>query len=132
MTISSTTTKNSYSGNGSTTAFAYTFFIPTSSDIQVIERSSAGVETVKSEGTGSTNYSISGVGSSSGGTVTMVTAPASGTTLVLRRSTPQTQTTDYVANDPFPAETHESALDKLTIIEQDLHEELDRSFKLSR
>ena len=132
MTISSTTTKNSYSGNGSTTAFAYTFFIPTSSDIQVIERSSAGVETVKSEGTGSTNYSISGVGSSSGGTVTMVTAPASGTTLVLRRSTTQTQTTDYVANDPFPAETHESALDKLTIIAQDLQEEMDRSFKVSR
>jgi len=132
MTISSTTTKNSYSGNGSTTAFSYTFFIPTSSDIQVIERSSAGVETVKSEGTGSTNYSISGVGNSSGGTVTMVTAPASGTTLVLRRSTTQTQTTDYVANDPFPAETHESALDKLTIIAQDLQEEMDRSFKVSR
>ena len=132
MTISSTTTKNSYSGNGSTTAFAYTFFIPTSSDIQVIERSSAGVETVKSEGTGSTNYSISGVGNSSGGTVTMVTAPASGTTLVLRRSTTQTQTTDYVANDPFPAETHEAALDKLTIIAQDLQEEMDRSFKVSR
>ena len=132
MTISSTTTKNSYSGNGSTTAFAYTFFIPTSSDIQVIERSSAGVETVKTEGTGSTNYSISGVGNSSGGTVTMVTAPASGTTLVLRRSTTQTQTTDYVANDPFPAETHEAALDKLTIIAQDLQEEMDRSFKVSR
>ena len=69
MTISSTTTKNSYSGNGSTTAFTYGFYIPTSTDIQVIVRSSTGTETVKSEGTGSTNYSISGVGSSSGGTI---------------------------------------------------------------
>ena len=38
MTISSTTTKNSYSGNGSTTAFTYSFYIPTSSDIEVIDK----------------------------------------------------------------------------------------------
>ena len=36
MTISSTTTKNSYSGNGSATSFNYTFFIPTNTDIEVI------------------------------------------------------------------------------------------------
>jgi hypothetical protein len=132
MTISSTTTKNSYSGNASTTAFAYGFYIPASTDIQVIVRSSTGTETVKSEGTGSTNYSISGVGNASGGTVTFVTAPASGETVVLRRNTAKTQATDYVANDPFPAETHEDALDKLTIIGQDLQEQVDRSLKLSR
>ena len=132
MTISSTTTKNSYSGNNSTTAFNYTFYIPTNTDIQVIVRSSTGTETVKAEGTGSANYSISGVGSSSGGTVTFVTPPASGETVVLRRNTAKTQSTDYVANDPFPAETHEDALDKLTIIGQDLQEQVDRSLKLSR
>jgi len=132
MTISSTTTKNSYSGNGSTTAFAYSFYIPASTDIQVIVRSSTGTETVKAEGTGSTNYAITGVGSASGGNVTFVTAPASGETVVLRRNTAKTQATDYVANDPFPAETHEDALDKLTIIGQDLQEQVDRSLKLSR
>tara|TARA_Y100001970_G_scaffold147358_1_gene180914 strand:+ start:5770 stop:7293 length:1524 start_codon:yes stop_codon:yes gene_type:complete len=132
MTISSTTTKNSYSGNGSTTAFAYSFYIPASTDIQVIVRSSTGTETVKAEGTGSTNYSITGVGSASGGNITFVTAPASGETVVLRRNTAKTQSTDYVANDPFPAETHEDALDKLTIIGQDLQEQIDRSLKLSR
>jgi len=132
MTISSTTTKNSYSGNGSTVAFAYGFFIPASTDIQVIVRSSTGTETVKAEGTGSANYGISGVGSASGGTVTFVTAPTNTETVVLRRSTAKTQATDYVANDPFPAETHESALDKLTIIGQDLQEQVDRSIKLSR
>ena len=120
MTISSTTTKNSYSGNGSATSFNYTFFIPTNTDIEVIIRSSTGTETVKSEGTGSANYSISGVGSSSGGAVTFVTPPTNTETVVLRRNTAKTQATDYVANDPFPAESHESALDKLTIIGQDL------------
>jgi len=132
MTISSTTTKNSYSGNGSATSFNYTFFIPTNTDIEVIIRSSTGTETVKSEGTGSANYSISGVGSSSGGAVTFVTPPTDTETVVLRRNTAKTQATDYVANDPFPAESHESALDKLTIIGQDLQEQVDRSIKLSR
>ena len=132
MTISSTTTKNSYSGNGSTTTFAYGFFIPASTDIQVIVRSANGTETVKSEGTGSTNYAITNVGNANGGNIVFVTAPASGETVVLRRNTAKTQATDYVANDPFPAETHESALDKLTIIGQDLQEQVDRSIKLSR
>ena len=54
MTISSTTVKNSYSGNGSTTAFAYTFKIFANTDLQVIIRSSTGTETVKTL----TNYKI--------------------------------------------------------------------------
>ncbi len=131
MTISSTTLRNSYSGNGSTTAFAYTFPINSTSEITVIERSATGTETVKSEGSGSTNYSIVDNGAS-GGTVTMVTAPAAGTTLVILRNTNLTQETDYVANDPFPAETHEDALDKLTMQVQEAQEELGRSFKVSR
>ena len=131
MTISTTTILNSYSGNGSTTAFAYTFPINTTSEISVIERSATGTETVKSEGTGSTNYGIADNGSA-GGTVTMVTAPASGTTLLIRRNTDFTQETDYVANDPFPAETHEDALDKLQMQTQELEEELNRSLKISR
>ncbi len=131
MTISTTTILNSYSGNGSTTAFAYTFPINTTSEISVIERSATGTETVKSEGTGSTNYGIADNGSA-GGTITMVTAPASGTTLLIRRNTSFTQETDYVANDPFPAETHEDALDKLQMQNQELEEELNRSLKISR
>ena len=47
MTISSTTVKNSYSGDGSTTTFNYTFKIFADSDLQVIIRSAAGTETVK-------------------------------------------------------------------------------------
>ena len=34
-----------------------------------------------------------------------------------------------MANDPFPAETHEDALDKLNMQTQELQEELDRSLK---
>ena len=93
MTISSTTVKNSYSGNGSTTD-AYTFKIFTNTDLQVIIRSSTGTETVK---TLTTHYTVSGVGDASGGNVTFTSGntPASGETVVIRRAVPQTQARLY-------------------------------------
>ena len=128
MTLSTTTVKNSYSGNGSTTAFTYDFAINSTSELVVIIRSSTGTETTKSI---TTHYTVADAGAS-GGTVTMGSAPASGETLVLIRDTSLTQGTDYVANDPFPAETHESALDKLQMQIQEVQEEVDRSLKISR
>ena len=133
MTVSTTSIKNSYSANGSTTAFSYTFKVFASSEIKVIVRTdSTGSESVRAEGSGSTNYAVSGVGDASGGTVTFVTAPASGETVVILRDTALTQATDYQPADPFPAESHEDALDKLTHIVQEVQEEVDRSFKVSR
>jgi len=130
MTVSSTTTKNSYSGDGSTTAFSYTFKIFDEDDITVVLRNnSTGAETTQ---TITTNYTVSGVGNAGGGTVTFVTAPPTGNTVVLLRITPLTQLTDYTPNDPFPAESHETALDKLTHITQELQEEVGRSLKLSQ
>lgn len=129
MTVSSTTTKNSYSGDGSTTTFAYAFKIFADADLTVILRSAAGTETVQ---TLTTNYTVTNAGNASGGNVVFVTAPASGVTVVIRRNMAQTQSTDYTANDPFPAESHEDALDRLTFIAQQQQEEIDRSIKLSR
>lgn len=131
MTVSSTTVKNSYSGNGSTTSFNYTFKIFANSDLQVIIRSSTGTETTK---TITTHYTVSGAGNTNGGSVTFTSGniPANGETVVLRRNVPQTQAIDYIANDPFPAETHEEGLDRATMTTQQVQEELDRSIKLSR
>ena len=129
MTISSTTIKNSYAGNGSTTAFTFSYYIIAEDDLEVLIRSSNGTETLQ---TLTTNYTVTGVQNNSGGTVTMVTAPATGETLVIRRKTSQVQDTDYVANDPFPAETHEAALDKAMLVSQELQEQVDRSIKISR
>ena len=130
MTVSSTTTKVSYNGDNSTTVFAYTFKIFDDDDITVILRTVAtGTESVQTK---TTDYSVSGVGNTNGGNITFVTAPASGVTVVLLRETAQTQTTDYTPNDPFPASSHEDALDKITLTVQDQQEELNRALKLSR
>ena len=131
MTISTTTIKNSYSGNGSTSVFNYTFKITDDDHIQVIIRSSTGSETVKTK---TTHYTVSGVNNSGGGQVTFTSGniPASGETVVLRRSTPQTQGLDLIENDPMPADNLEDAFDKVTLIAQELQEQIDRSIKVSK
>jgi hypothetical protein len=132
MTISSTTVRNSYNGDGSTTTFSYTFKIFANSDLQVIIRNNTtATETVK---TLTTHYTITGAGSASGGSVifTAGNIPASGETVVLRRAVPQTQAIDYIANDPFPAESHEEGLDRAMMTLQQVQEEVTRSIKLSR
>ena len=128
MTVSTTTNKVSYSGTGSQTVFAYAFKIFADGDLDVYIRDTNGTETLQ---TITTNYTVSGAGTDSGGNVTFVTAPGSTDTVVIQRKLALTQGTDYVANDPFPAESHEDALDRLTFITQQIQEEVDRSIKAS-
>ena len=131
MTISSTTVKNSYSGNGTLDTFNYTFKVFADADLQVIIRDASATETVK---TLTTHYTVTGAGSASGGTIVFTSGniPTATETVVIRRASPQTQAIDYIANDPFPAESHEEGLDRSTMAIQQLQEEIDRSIKLSR
>jgi hypothetical protein len=132
MTVSTTIIKNFHNGNASTTNFAYQFRILEDTDLLVIIRTnSTGAETTK---TLSTHYTVAGAGDASGGSITFTVGntPASGETVVIRRNVPQTQAIDYIANDPFPAETHEEGLDRSTMVAQQVAEESNRSIKLSR
>ena len=119
MTLSSTTTEVSYTGDGGTTAFPVTFAFfgtTTAAQLEVIERTIAtGAEATLVNGT---DYTVSG-GNNATGTVTATSAPANTVEWHIRRNTTQTQGTDYVENDPFPAATHENALDRLTMIAQE-------------
>jgi xylose isomerase len=129
MTVSTDLIKVSYSGDDSTTVFAYTFKVFDEDDLVVIIRDANGVETTK---TITTDYTVSGVGNANGGNVTMLTAPASTETLLILREQPITQELDLVPNDPFPADSIEEALDKLVFMMQQQAEELDRCIKLSK
>ncbi len=126
MTVSTTTTKVIYNGDGATTAFPTTFEFFDAADLEVIERVIAtGAETVKAL---TTDYTVSG-GNGSVGTVMAVTAPPSTVQWVIRRKTPLTQQIDYVENDDFPAETHEKGLDLAVMRAQERKEDLDRALK---
>ncbi len=116
MTISTTTRTVTHSGNGVAVNFAYPFKIADQVDLLVYVKSGS-VFVLKSLGA---DYTVSGVGSPSGGTVSFTAAPAVGTGNVrFLRRTALTQLVDYITNDDFPAEIHEAALDKLTMAVQD-------------
>jgi hypothetical protein len=124
MTVSSTTSRNEYNGNGGTDTFAYTFRILDQDHIAVY------VDDVLQ--TLTTDYAVTDVGQSGGGDIEFVVPPTTGTAnVIFLRAVPLTQETDYVENDPFPAESHEDALDKLTMIVQQQQEQIDRSILLS-
>lgn len=63
-----------------------------------------------------------------GGIVTTVEVYSDGK-IVIERSVEQTQETQYIEGDRFPAKTHETALDKLTLMVQDMKNAVGRSLK---
>lgn len=129
MTISSLETRVDYTGDDASTVFAvpFQFFLPT--DLTVIERdSTTGDETILGL---NTDYAVTG-GDNALGTVTTSAPASSGTSLVILRDTLRVQETDYVDYDPFPAESHEQALDRLTMQTQELDREVQRRLALRR
>ena len=130
MTVSTTTNKVIRDGDGSQLTFGYSFKIFADGDLDVYVRTAAGSETLQ---TISTNYTVTGAGNDAGGNVVFVAgqAPSATEKVVIQRKLSLTQSTDYTPNDPFPAESHEEALDRLTFITQQIQEEVDRSIKAS-
>ena len=117
MPIASTTTPRiQYAGSGTTGPFNTVFVFINSEDLKVTRTSTLGVNDVLVI---DTDYTVTG-GSSSSGTVTLTSNLAVGELLTIQRQTVLTQEVDYVANDRFPAEAHEGALNKLTLITQEL------------
>lgn len=125
MTVPSQTNKDQQAGNGVSTVYTVPFRILSAVHIEVLQ-TIAGVTTTLVL---TTDYAVSGVGNPNT-TVTFVAPPAVGTLITFLRRVPLTQETDYVPNDPFPAESHERALDKLTMVDQQQQERIDAALTL--
>lgn len=85
---------NEYTGNGSSTVYAYTFLLLAAADL-----------VVKINGITTTAYTLSGVGVSSGGNVTFSSAPANGATVLISREIPLSRSIEYQTNGDFRAST---------------------------
>lgn len=129
MTIATSTRKSVTTGNGVKKAFPFAYKVFSTADVLVVQAVTAtGVETVK---TLTTDYTVAlnaNQESNPGGTVTMLVAPPTGTTLTLaskvvnqQPNTAATSFTPAVLND---------ALDRATIQIQQLDERLSRSVTL--
>jgi hypothetical protein len=120
--ISASTAKVQYNLTSGAAALAIPFYFIENSHVRVI-RTRDGEDSVISAG-----FTISGAGNEDGGTLTLDgTTTLSQDRITIKRSIPLTQLTSYVPNDRFPASTHERALDRLTMIAQQLSELAGRS-----
>lgn len=102
MAVGSGTPYNLHTGNGVTVTFGYTFTLLDAADLVVRV---AGVVT--------TAYTVSGLGSPSGGAVTFTTAPANGASVELLRVIGLTRLTDYQNNGDLLAPTLNADFDRL-------------------
>lgn len=121
MTVSSSASRNQYTATAGQTVFAYTFEIVSDDDIVVLKN---GVTLTKT-----TNYTVSGVGSDSGGNVTLVVGATAGDILTLYRDMAYERLTDYTNAGDFLAADVNNDFDRLWIATQQVNEEVNRSLK---
>lgn len=127
----------SYVGNGAVDTYSYTFKVFDQGDLLVTVSDLSSVETTLAIGT---DYTVTGVGETSGGSVALVNASQAwldaggdlltGFTLTIRRVSDLVQGTDIRNNGDFYPETHEDTFDKLVMLDQQQQDEIDRSVKL--
>lgn len=110
MTVQNVESKVSYVGDGTIVTFSFNFRVDDVSWVLV-----------------SFTDFMTGVSlnldqdSSPGGTVNYSTAPPSAQDIDISRVIPVTQNTDYTRYNAFDSESHEKALDKVTMLVQDEH-----------
>lgn len=128
MTVSSTLSRNDYTISG-TAAYPFTFRVFAASDLVLTVRSAAGIETRLVL---DVDFTVSGVGSKNGGTVTLTNPAAyAGYALAVRRVLSTTQETAFRNQGAFFAESHEVALDRLAMVDQQQAESIGRAIKAS-
>lgn len=114
MTISITTNKAAYIGNGVAISFAIPFPFLAQEHLKVYQL----LNDIQTE---RTDWTVSD------GNLVFATAPADNAQIVIMREVPLTQETDYRENEILPAETLERCFDKLTMQVQQLAEKSARA-----
>lgn len=132
MTISSTTNKAQYNGNGVTTSFSfpYIFFAPADLNVTLFD-TVAGTNVIPApvlNGAATYDYTVTGTLDPatgeylSGGNVVFNTAPIATYRVTIQRVLNFTQLITLIDNNKFPAATVNGALDRLTIFVQQLNQ----------
>jgi hypothetical protein len=116
MSVQSTVTKVQYTLTAANQTLTVPFYFLANTHLKVVK-----VGTTQTTLTLTTHYTVTGVGVEAGGQVILTgTATAVGDVITILRNAPATQLVDYIYNSKFPAATHEQALDKLTMLTQQL------------
>jgi len=109
MTVLTTTSDIQYAGLTGQDTFVYNFRVDLITDM---------LPTLDGAPVAQGTFTMTGLGTPSGGNVVLDTPLVADAVVILARSVNPTQEVDYQPFDAFPAETHEGALDKLTMLVQ--------------
>lgn len=128
MTVSSSINRVVQTGNGATTVWNYSFLIPDASEVvvQIADKTTGVVTTLTT-----LQYSITGIGNPSGGTVTYTPALTTNQTITIQRILPVTQGTSLSNQGAFYPTVLETALDYLTMVCQQLNDATGRALVIS-
>ena len=130
MPVSSTARKVSYSG--STAALTVSFYFLESSDLKVIGTTASGAAT-ESTLTLNTDYTVTGAGSTAGGTVTLSTgstySASTANVLTILRTEQFLQPDDLPGAGDLNTQTIENMADRLTFLAQQLNDDLSGAAK---
>lgn len=105
-----------YQGDGGTVTFAAKFRFNAPDHVKVRQIAADGAVADLAYGV---DYNVGGGATDAGGTVTLAVAPADGARIQIRRVTPRVQAMNYATADTFPAESHEAAIDKAMLVDQE-------------
>lgn len=119
MTVSSTSNRKEYTGNGVTTVFAFPYKFIATTDIKVYV-----ADVLQTSG-----YTV-GTPSDSGANVTFSVAPANLASVVIINDPDLLQSSALPSTGPFPSTTVERMVDKVTLQVQRIRDLINRSFTL--
>lgn len=123
VNINESTGRIQYTATSGQTVFVYDFVIFTEADLVVIQ-----------EGTTLTyltDYTITGVGNGTGGTITLLVGATVGDTVTIYRDTTISRSSQYNPDGRLDAAPLERDFDKITTILQELKRDSDRTVKLA-
>jgi len=120
MTVSTTANSVTWIGNGATSTFTYSFYIPTTASYSVVQTDTSGNQTTL----GASAFTITGIGTV-GGTVTLNSgALTTGYRLTLTRSVPFTQPTSLSNQGGLWPSVVEQAIDNVALQVQELAQQV--------
>ena len=118
MAVSEQTPFKQHTGNGTATVFAFDFLVLSAADLDVYQDGALVAPSA---------YTVSGVGSSSGGTIAFTTAPANGVTVSIVGSAAIARASDLVESGDLLSETLNDEFDRAYVVMRDIAE---RSVKM--
>lgn len=131
MTVSSTSSRVVYLGDGSATTFGFAFKVSQPADLVVVYTDAAGLDCTLSP----SQYSATGFGLDAGGSVTYSlpggSPIAAGTRLTIYRDVAVTQPTSLSNQGAMWPQVIEAALDRLTYVAQKVSDAVSRSLVIS-